>query len=148
MRKSVLFSLFSILAIIAGVYAYQSQTQTLYRSNPQNQTVLDELTDRMESQVCTTYEDGSMVMISRDDSQAYLVRPEQTLGQAMAQGSLASMSMQQERGNCVRADPDYPPEEGEVACHCQDNNKNNCGDHRTGCARSCNSKLCKCCPGT
>ena len=141
MTKSI-FALFTILLMVSGAVAYQQYQEdhgnVLHKV--QNEAA-EALMERMDSEVCAVYEDGSVTMISAYDNLAYAVSPDQTLGEAIAMGSFA-----QEKGNCVREDPDNPPDEGEVACKCFEHTNCN-GTESTTCKRHCKKELCKCCPG-
>lgn len=140
LKKIVALFLFSLVVGSAVYYGDHRQDQEVGRV-VQSQSGLEGLLEIAQDNCAT-------LMISSEDDQPHFVAPNETLGAAMARGSVATTTyFEQERGFCVREDSENPPDEGQEACKCFE--KTGCdGGESSTCKRHCKRSLCKCCPGT
>ena len=85
----------------------------------------------------------AILMIAEEDNCTYAVEPGETLGDAMARGTIEQSAHQEETGNCVRDDRVHKPE-GAVGCKCYEHTECNGNESHT-CKRHCRRDLCECC---
>ena len=113
----VLYSLILMVgsAVYYGNYRQDQKVDRVVQSQGGSEDLLE-----VAQNNCAT------LMTSSEDNQPYFVAPNETLGVAMARGSVATTSFfVQEKGFCVREDSEHPPDEDQVACKCSE--KTGCG---------------------